>query len=115
MSAKMITLPIDEVVMNSNSGLAAPISTAPAIAPAIEPTPPSTTTMNESMIQFCPVAGPTEPSRLTTQPAMPARPLPRAKVRASTAAVLIPIAPAIDRFCITARMLRPVPVRFRNR
>ena len=49
-SANTITLPILDVVINSNIGLAIPINVAPAMVPKRLPTPPSTTTIKESMI-----------------------------------------------------------------
>lgn len=69
-------------------------------------------TINESMIYDCPRFGPTLVNWLSATPATPAIPDPRPKVMASTHSVRIPIALAIARFCETARISRPIRVRF---
>jgi hypothetical protein len=71
------------------------------------PTPPTTTTMKESMMYPWPKDGPTLPIWLRNAPASPASPLPRPKVSMFTRSVRTPMHDAIVRFCIEARMRRP--------
>ena len=52
---------------------------------------------------------------VNTAPAMPARPEPSAKVMASTRCVSMPTAPAMARFCVTARTFSPHGVRYSSR
>src|SRR4029077_15698678 len=91
----------------SRNLLAIPSVNAPTSMPHRLPTPPNTTTMNESMMYDCPRLGPTFVNWLRTTPAIPAPPDPSPKVMASTHSVRMPIASAIVRFCETARMSRP--------
>ena len=89
-----------------------PIDMPPTMAPQRFPTPPKTTTMNESMMYDCPKFGLTLVNWLSATPAMPAIPEPSPKVIASTHSLRMPIALAMARFCETALISRPIRVRF---
>src|SRR3954471_13832298 len=75
---------------DSSSLLAKPRPSAAYTVPASWPTPPSTTTMNESTMYDWPRSGPTLPIGEGAQPASPASPEPSPKAHVSTRAVGTP-------------------------
>ena len=91
--------------------IATPRPRAAYTVPANCPTPPSTTTMNESMMVLCPRSGPTLPICASAQPARPAIPEPSPNASRSTRAVGTPTHAAIVRFWVTPRTNRPRRVR----
>src|SRR6185312_1161340 len=101
---RMAILPSTAPATGSRNLLAMPSVKAPTSVPHRLPTPPNTTTMKESMMEFCPRLGLTLSICHSATPAMPAIAEPRPKVRASTREVAIPIEAAMRRFCVTARI-----------
>ncbi len=102
----MLTLAIEPVRKYSSVDCISAIVNADRKVPSRFCTPPNTTTMNVSTIYACPAVGPVAPSIVNELPATPASPEPSAKVSASTLLVLMPAAPLMTRFCVTARMLQ---------
>ncbi len=66
--------------------------------------------MKLSMMYPCPRLGETLSICDSATPAIPATPDPSPKVNASTHGVRMPIAAAILRFCVTARIRSPIGV-----
>src|SRR5690606_18544467 len=113
-SSRIETFAIDPLIRYSSVVCDCAMPNAESAVPTRLATPPNTTTMNESTMYSCPVPGFVDPIIVNTLPAMPASPEPSANVSASIRFVLMPAAPLIARFCMTARTESPQRVRYSN-
>src|SRR3954469_6599821 len=114
MKARTAILASTAPAYGSSSLFTCPRPAAAITVPASCPTPPRTTTMNESTMKPCPSSGPTLPICESAQPDSPAIPPRSAKASRSIHGVDTPSPPAMPRFCMTARTRSPSRVRSRR-
>ncbi len=87
-----------------------PISSAPTSAPATEPMPPITVTMNDSIRIENPMPATIERTGTASAPASPASSPPSANTPPKTSAVLMPSADVIVGLMAAARTILPMRV-----
>ncbi len=91
-----------------------PMAMAPATAPGIEPSPPSTAAAKIDSTSRVPVSGSTEVSSPTSMPPIPASPAPTITVTTATRTGSTPRSSARSRLSATARIARPVRLKRRK-
>ena len=88
---------------------------APATAPGMLPSPPTTAAANTDSMVAVPVSGSIAVSSPISIPPNPASPMPRNVTSRATVRAFMPFSAASDGLSATARIILPVRVKPRNR